>query len=137
MAWLKRLFGNRNEALEREIAFHIASQTDANIARGMSPADARRQALIDFGGREQTKQATREVHLAAWLEALKFNIRSALRFMRRSPSFALAVLLTLALGIGANSAVFSAIDAVVWRPLPFPHGDQLLKISQHDSQNRD
>jgi putative ABC transport system permease protein len=136
MSWMKRLFRNRDESVEREISFHIAEQVEAYIARGMSPQEARRQALLDFGGREQVKQSLREVHLSAVLEALKFNLRSAVRFIRRSPSFSLAVILTLALGIGANSAVFSAIDAVVWRPLPFPSGDQLIQISQHDVQGR-
>ena len=137
MAWLRRLFRKRDEALEREIAFHLAEQVEANLAQGMSPEEARRRALVDFGGREQVKQSMREVHLSSLVEAVKFNVKSALRFMRRSPSFSLAVILTLALGIGANSAVFSAIDAVVWRPLRFPNGDQLIKILQHDIQNRD
>ena len=137
MKGLRRLFRNRDEALEREIAFHIAEQTQANVARGMSREEAQRQAMLDFGGREQVKQTLREVHVSALLEAAIFNLKSALRFMRRSPSFSLAVILTLALGIGANSAVFSAIDAVVWRPLPFPGGDQLLKLAQHDVENRD
>ena len=137
MSRRKRLFRRRDEALDREIAYHIAEQVEANIARGMSPSEARREALIDFGGREQVKQSMREVHASVLVEKLKFNLRSAVRFIRRSPSFSLAVILTLALGIGANSAVFSAIDAVVWRPLAFPDGDQLLKITQHDVQNRD
>src|ERR1039457_5397122 len=134
MAWLKRFFRNRDESLEREIEFHIAKQTEANIARGMSPEEARRQALIDFGGREQMKQSVREVHVWALFEAAKFNLKSALRFMRRSPSFSLAVILTLALGIGANSAVFSAIDAIVLRSLPFPDGDRLVRMWQHDTK---
>ena len=137
MSWVRRMFRGRDEALEREIAFHIAEQAEANVARGMSPEEARRQAMVDFGGREQVKQSVREVHVWAMAESAMFNLKSALRFMRRAPSFSLAVILTLALGIGANSAVFSAIDAVVWRPLPFPQGDQLLKLSQHDTQNRD
>src|SRR5579864_196637 len=137
MKWIRHWFRGRDEALEREIAFHIAEQMEANIERGMSPEEARRQALVDFGGREQIRQSMREVHVSALVEAWKFNLQSALRFIRRSPSFSLAVILTLALGIGANSAVFSAIDAVVWRPLPFPAADQLLKIVQHDVQNRD
>jgi putative ABC transport system permease protein len=137
MKWMRHWFRGRDEALEREIAFHIAEQMEANIERGMSPEEARRQALVDFGGREQIRQSMREVHVSALVEAWKFNLQSALRFIRRSPSFSLAVILTLALGIGANSAVFSAIDAVVWRPLPFPAADQLLKIVQHDVQNRD
>ncbi|HEY3626275.1 MAG TPA: ABC transporter permease [Terracidiphilus sp.] len=136
MEWLRRWLRGRDEALDREIAFHLAEQVEANVARGMSAEQAQRQALVDFGGREQVKQSMREVHLSALLEAGRFNVRSALRFMRRSPSFSLAVILTLALGIGANSAVFSAIDAVVWRPLAFPLGDQLINISQHDVQNR-
>ena len=134
MGWLKRFFRNRDESLEREIAFHIVEQTEMNIARGMSPKEARRKALIDFGGREQTKQSVREVHVWALFEAVKFNLKSSLRFMRRSPSFSLAVILTLALGIGANSAVFSAIDAIVLRPLPFPDGNRLVRMWQHDTK---
>src|SRR5215475_4941499 len=95
MPSLKRLFGKRDEALEREIAFHLAEQVEENVARGMSRAEARRRALVDFGGREQVKQAMREVHVWAWIEAAMSNVKSALRFMRRSPSFALAVILTL------------------------------------------
>ena len=137
MSWFTRWFGRGEDEVEREVGFHIAEQTEANIARGMAPEEARRQALVDFGGREQVKQSVREVHLSAWVEAVKFNVKAAVRFVRRSPSFSIAVILTLALGIGANSAVFSAIDAVVWRPLPFPDGDRLLRIAQHDAQNRD
>src|SRR5438552_4517153 len=99
MAWLKRFSRNRDESLEQEIAFHIVEQTEANIASGMSPKEARRKALIDFGGPEQTKQSVREVHVWALFEAVRFNLKSAFRFMRRSPSFSLAVILTLALGI--------------------------------------
>ena len=107
------------------------------IAQGLSPEEARRRAILEFGGREQVKQQVREVHTSPLLETLAFNFRAALRFLRRSPSFSAAVILTLALGIGANSAVFSAIDAVVLRPLPYPNGDQLVQISQHDTRNRD
>ncbi|MGA8089622.1 MAG: ABC transporter permease [Terracidiphilus sp.] len=124
-------------AVEQEIGFHIAELTETYIAQGMSPEEARRRAMLEFGGREQVKQQVREVHVSAALESLAFNLMAATRFLRKSPSFSLVVTLTLALGIGANSAVFSAIDAIVIRPLPFPNSDQLLKISQHDSQNRD
>jgi predicted permease len=137
MGWLTRFSRKAGDPIDREIAFHIAEQIEANIARGMSPEEARRQALVDFGGREQVTQAVREVHLSRFLESILFNLKSALRFMRKSPAFSLAVILTLALAIGANSAVFSAIDAVVLRPLPFPRGDQLVEIDQHDAQGRD
>jgi putative ABC transport system permease protein len=140
MDWLRGLFRrsrSRDSAVEREIAFHIEEQTQANIARGMAPDEARRMARLEFGGTEQIRQQVREVHLSAWAEALAANLKSAFRFLRKSPSFSLAVILTLALGIGANSAVFSAIDAIVLRPLPFPQGDRLTAIFQHDSKGRD
>jgi len=125
------------DPIEREIADHIERMVAANIARGMDPDEARRRALIDFGGREQVRQQVREVHLSALAESLRFHTRSALRFIVKAPGFSLAVILTLALGIGANTAVFSAIDAIVLRPLPFPHGNELVRIYQHDSKGRD
>jgi len=121
---------------DREIADHIERMVAANIARGMTPEEARRLALIDFGGREQVRQQVREVHLSALAESLRFHARAALRFLLKAPGFSLAVILTLALGIGANTAVFSAIDAIVLRPLPFPHGDELVRIYQHDAKGR-
>jgi putative ABC transport system permease protein len=124
-------------SIDREIAHHVDELTRAYIGRGESPNEARRHALLEFGGREQVRQTVREVHASALAEALFFNLKAALRFLRKSPSFSLAVILTLALGIGANSAVFSAIDAVVLRPLPFPNGDQLVRLDQHDIQGRD
>src|SRR6185437_8904583 len=104
--------------------------------QGMTPGEARRRASVEFGGREQVKQAVREVHLWALGEAALFQLEAAWRFLRKAPGFSLAVILTLALGIGANSAIFSAIDAIVLRPLAFPHGDELVRIYQHDSQGR-
>jgi hypothetical protein len=128
---------NTSDNVDREIAHHIEALTEANIAQGMSPEEARHQALIEFGGREQVKQSVREVHTSAIAESIAFHLKAALRFLRKSPSFSLAVILTLALGIGANSAVFSAIDAIVLRPLPFPNGDRLVVLYQHDSKGRD
>lgn len=136
MSWGKRS-KRSNEALDREIAFHIEEMTAANIARGMDLDEARRRAMIEFGGREQVRQQVREVHISPWREQAAFLIRAALRFLLKSPGFSVAVVLTLGLGIGANSAVFSAIDAIVLRPLAFPHGDELVRIYQHDTQNRD
>jgi putative ABC transport system permease protein len=121
---------------DREIAFHVDQLTQAGIADGLSPAEARRRALIEFGGREQVAQELREVHTSALVESIVFNLRAAMRFLRRSPTFAAAVILTLGLGIGANSAVFSAIDAVILRPLPYPAGDQLVALWQQDATHR-
>lgn len=127
----------REEKIDREIAHHIDELTRANVAKGMSGEEARRQALIAFGGREQIKQQLREVNTSAFLNSMAFNLKSALRFLRRSLSFSAAVILILAVGVGANSAVFSAMDAVILQPLPFPDGDQLVVIYQHDVKNRD
>jgi putative ABC transport system permease protein len=131
--WQRRKFAS----VDRELADHIERMVTANIARGMTPAEARRHALIEFGGRDQVRQQVREVHLSALAESLRFHMRAALRFIVKAPGFSLAVVLTLALGIGANTAVFSAIDAIVLRPLPFPHGDELVRIYQHDAKGRD
>lgn len=124
-------------AVEQEIGFHIAEMTEAYVAQGMSQEEARRRAMLEFGGQEQVKQQVREVHLSAFAEALLFNLKAAMRFLRKSPSFSIVVILTLALGIGANSAVFSAIDAIILRPLPYPNGNRLVALYQHDYKGRD
>jgi putative ABC transport system permease protein len=136
---IRKLLGrdNPDAVLDREIAYHVETLIEAHIAQGMAPVEARRQALLEFGGREQVKQKVREVHLSAFGEAVASNLKAAVRFLRKSPTFSLAVILTLALGIGANSAVFSAIDTIILRPLPFPEGDQLVALYQHDSKGRD
>jgi hypothetical protein len=111
---------NQDDSIDRELGFHIDALTQDYIAQGMDREEARRRARLEFGGAEQVKQTVREVHASAWIEAVLFNLRAAMRFLRKSPSFSLVIILTLALGIGANSAVFSAIDAVVLRPLRIP-----------------
>jgi putative ABC transport system permease protein len=125
-----------DEELAREMTFHLNELIDANLKQGMSWEEARRQALLEFGGQEQVTQQVREVHTSVIFEMTKSNLRAALRFIRRSPSFSLAVMLTLALGIGANSAVFSAIDAILLRPLPFPHSEELVSLRQNDFKNK-
>jgi putative ABC transport system permease protein len=116
--------------LDSELRFHIDALIDENIALGVTPQEARRQAMLEFGGHEQIKEELRDVYRVRIMDACITNLKSAFRFIRKSPSFSLAVILTLALGIGANSAVFSAIDTILLRPLPFPNGDQLMSISQ-------
>src|ERR1700730_5939276 len=130
--WWKSLFQKRalEAQLTSEVRFHIDELTDANVAAGMSPEEARRRAALEFGGGEQIKEELRDVHRVAVIDASIANLRSAFRFLRKSPSFSATVILTLALGIGANSAVFSAIDAILLKALPFPYGDQLMEMSQ-------
>lgn len=122
--------------LDSEVRFHIEKLTEEKIAAGFKPDEARRQAMLEFGGQEQWKEELRDVYRIATIENTFANLKSAWRFMRKSPSFSVAVVLTLALGIGGNSAVFSAIDAIVLRPLPFPKGDQLVRIKQHNSKQK-
>src|SRR6266851_2935911 len=134
MNWWKSLFGKGalEAQLDKELRFHIEKLTNDYIAEGMTPEEARRRAVLEFGGREQVKEEVREVYRIRLLDATLANLKSALRFMRKSPTFSLTVILTLALAIGANSAVFSAIDAILLKPLPFPEADQLVRADQYN-----
>ena len=117
---------------DSELRFHIEKLTEENIAAGMTPEEARRRAAREFGGAEQIKEELRDVQRIPILETTLKNFQWAVRFVRKSPSFSVVVILTLALGIGSNSAVFSAIDAILLRPLPFPQGDQLMSLHQYN-----
>src|SRR5688500_7852598 len=114
--------------LDDEIRFHIEHETAENVRRGMSPTDARRAALVAFGGVTRAKEDHRAVRGLPWFEEASADARYALRTLARSPALAGAAIITLALGIGANTAIFSAVNAVVLRPLPFPDPDRLLTI---------
>ncbi len=127
--WFTR---NREAELNTELQFHLQEVTEAKIAEGLSPEEARRRTLLEFGGSEQVKEECRDVQRLMLLDTAWANLKSALRFIKRSPGFALTIVLTLALGIGANSAVFSAIDAIVLRALPFPDPGELVVLHQHD-----
>ncbi|HKW56842.1 MAG TPA: ABC transporter permease [Candidatus Acidoferrum sp.] len=137
MSWWRRFFkkGAPDSQLDSELRFHTDELMEENIAAGMSPEEARRKAVLEFGGREQLKEELRDVYRIQILDAARANFRSALRFLRKSPAFSLAVILTLALGIGANSAVFSAIDAILLKPLPFPQAGQLMLVQQHNPKD--
>jgi putative ABC transport system permease protein len=134
MSWWKSLFPkSASEAqMNSELRFHIDELTEANIAAGMTPEQARRRAILEFGGQEQLKEELRDVYRVRYIESTLANLKSAFRFIRKSPTFSVTVILTLALAIGANSAVFSAIDAILLRPLPFPDADQLVRLEQYN-----
>src|SRR5437762_2850095 len=134
MEWWKSLFRKRalDAQLDSELRFHIEELTEANVAAGLTPEEARRRAALEFGGREQIKEELRDVHRVSIIESTLANLKSAFRLIRKSPSFSMTVIVTLTLGIGANSAVFSAIDAILLRPLPFPNGDQLMELRQYN-----
>ena len=118
------------EILRAEIDEHIAMQTAENLRAGFSPADARRQALLKFGNVEAMKDTYRDARGLPFLDTFVHDMRHVLRRLRKAPAFTFAVLLTLALGIGANTAIFGVVDAVLIRPLAYPHADALVGV-QH------
>ena len=134
MSWWKSLLPKRasDAQMNSELRFHIDELTDENIAAGMPPDEARRRAILEFGGQEKIKEEVRDVYRIRLLDATVANLKSAFRFIRKSPTCSATVILTLALGIGANSAVFSAIDAILLKPLPFPDADQLMRVDQYN-----
>ena len=138
MQWLKsfKSKSDREKEFDSELRFHIDELTEKNIANGMSPDEAHRQAMLEFGGKEQMTEQLREVHQIPVLETMAMNLKFAWRMIRKSPVFSLVVILTLALGSGANSAVFSAIDAVLLRSLPFPHADELAIVQQYNPKQK-
>ncbi|HKE85238.1 MAG TPA: ABC transporter permease, partial [Vicinamibacterales bacterium] len=135
MTWFQRIWnalrpGNVERDIDREIAFHLAERADDLRAQGLSNDDAMRCARRQLGNVLVQRERTRDVDVAGWMDTFVRNVRHAVRSLTRTPGFTIPVVLTLALGIGANGAVFSAIDGVLLRPLPFPDGDRLVRLSE-------
>jgi hypothetical protein len=116
--------------LDQDIRDHIERETLDNIERGMPPAEARYAALRKFGNIQQIKEQTREVWAIVALEQLLQDVRYGVRMLCRNPGFAAASILTLALGIGVNTAIFSVINTVLLRPLPYPDPGRIVAFSE-------
>ncbi|HEX6535603.1 MAG TPA: ABC transporter permease [Gemmatimonadaceae bacterium] len=123
--WKRR----RDAELDEEIRAHLAMATRDRVAGGQSPESAEFAARRELGNVTLVKEVTRDTWSGIWLERLAQDVRYAVRSLSRVPGFALASVLTLALGIGANTAIFSVVNGVILRPLPFPHPERLVFIS--------
>jgi predicted permease len=120
--------------LSEEIRFHIELETEKNLRLGMSADESRRLAVAHFGGVQRVREEHRDVRRLQWIEDFAGDVRFALRSLRRTPGLAGAAIITLALGIGANVAIFSAVNAVVLQPLPFPGSDRLAVITEENPE---
>ena len=123
---------DRDARLAEEIRFHMDMAAEKNRRLGMATDEAARVAAVTFGGREQWREASRDEYRSRPLDDLAQDLRYAARTLRAAPAFTIAAVLTLAIGIGGNTAIFSAVDGVMLKPLPFSNEDRLVRLYEND-----
>jgi predicted permease len=134
---LRALFARASveQELDEELSFHIEREAEKHERQGMQREAALRRARLEFGGVEQTKEASRDMRGTARFESIVRDLRYAIRSLKSRPGFTLTVIATLALGIGANTAIFTLVDALILRPLSVPHPEQLVIVSDPAAVN--
>lgn len=134
--WWHRLWrrNQMEEQLDKELRFHLEEHAADLIARGLPPAEARRQARLALGGPEQVKEECRDARGTRWLEDLWQDFRYALRTLRQRPGFAAVALATLALGSGATTVMFTVLNGVLLKPLPYPEPHRLIAMQEQTEQ---
>lgn len=134
---IARYFSKRQKVesdIQAELQFHLDSLIALNVRRGMTEQEARREALLSIGGIESTREQCRDARLGRWIETTLQDMRYGLRILRKNPGFALVAILTLALGIGVNTAIFSVVYGILIRPLPYQSGGQLVVLHQQGTR---
>jgi predicted permease len=132
MTWWGRLLHRKQaeEQLDKELRFHVEQHAADLISRGHEPGEARRLARLALGGPEQVKEECRDERGTRWLDDMVQDLRYALRNLRQNPGFAVVALLTLALGSGATTVMFTVINGVLLKPLPYPNAERLIKVQE-------
>ena len=128
---IRSLFRRRavEDELDEELRDHLERRTEEGVANGLSADEARRAALLDLGGIEQRKEECRDMRGVRWLEEFLQDLRYGFRLLRKNPAFSVVVVLALALGLGANIALFSLFNTVLLGALPVQHPEQLVVLS--------
>src|ERR1044071_4732708 len=143
MAWMRLAFrriygflrkGHIESEMDEELRFHIHMRTQENIRGGMTPNQARRDAERRFGNFGHIKDLCRDVRGGGMLDNLWQDVRFGVRMLAKNPGFAAVAVLTLGLGIGANTAIFSVVNAVLLRPLPFEHPERVVQVLRNDTR---
>jgi putative ABC transport system permease protein len=129
--------GRRTEQdLDDELAFHVAMQTRVNTERGLSDTEAHRRARVAIGGVEQVKERSRDVRPLRWTRDLAQDLRHGLRSLRKTPRFAVAAVLTVVLGVGANATLFSVMNPLLFKPLPYPEPERIVNLFRTSPQSQ-